>query len=460
MTNRIITPAEVVDDDVQSLIKLYYDYPVIFSRQILNVMPDIQQTEVITELYDRKKISVRSGRGCGKTYAAGIITWHFLCTRYFSQVYLTAPSGGNLSGAIWPTLAKLYEGMHPMYKEQFEFQTSQIKHNEYPHTWFAITRTARLENPDAMAGAHAKNMLYIIDEASGVPDEMFRVILGSLTEVNNYIMMVSNPRRLSGFFFDSHKPSNAKSYGQLKMSAIDSEWVTQDSINNWKNLYGEESNQYKVEVLGEFPDREDQAIIPWSLVINATTRKDVEPAGEIRWGLDVGAGNDKSVLIKRQGPVVFPDIKKIKTRDTMKVVGEVVKEYNETPDELKPDLIFVDTIGVGKGSGDRLKEQGLPIVPAVASKRAFSKKYNYNAKSEWWKEMSEWFRDQEPQIPDDDELIEELTTCRSVPSSDGRFKVEPKDKYKSRLKRSPDTADALAITFSLRSRKTVGLTTG
>jgi len=448
------------NNDIEALLTLYYQDPIIFSKQILGIKPDKQQESVITQLYKKKKATVRSGRGTGKTFTAGMVVWHFLSTRSNSQVYITAPSGGTISGAIWPTLGKMYDTMNPIYKDQFEFQTSQIKHKDHEFTWFAKSRTARLENPDALAGTHAKNMLYVIDEASGVSDDMFKVILGSLTEVNNYILMLSNPRRLSGFFFDSHKPTNAKTFAQLHMSALKSAWVTRDSIKQWENLYGVDSNQYKVEVEGEFPDREDDAIIPMSVVMNAIQREEQEPLGGIRWGLDVGAGNDKSVLIKRQGPVVFPDIKKYKYKDTMKVVGRVVREYNETPDELKPEAIYVDTIGVGKGAGDRLREQGLPIIPAVASNRAHMKKYNYNAKSEWWKEMYEWFRDMEPQIPDDNDLLEELTTMRCVPSSDGRFKVEPKDKYKSRLKRSPDTADALAITFSMKSRKTVGLITG
>ena len=447
-------------EGLEGLIQIYHDDPITYAHQILKVYPDEQQSSVIQQLYHKKKATVRSGRGCGKTYAAGIVIWHFLSTRANAQVYITAPSGGTLSGAIWPTLGKIYQEMNPMYKDQFDLQTSQIKHKEHPLTWFALTRTARLENPDAMAGSHAKNMLYIIDEASGVTDEMFRIIFGSLTEQDNYLLMLSNPRRLSGFFFESHKPSAADTYAQLHMSAIKSKWVTPESIEHWGKLYGTDSNIYKIEVLGEFPDREDNAIIPWPMIDAAVKNQNAEPLGEMRWGLDMGAGNDKSVLIKRRGPLVYPDIKKYNYKDTMKVVGKVAAEYRDTPEEERPAGIYVDTIGIGKGTGDRMKELDLPVIPAVASKKALSRKYNWNAKSEWWKELHEWFRDQEPSIPNDKDLIEELTTCMSIPSSDGRFKVESKDKYKARLKRSPDCADALAMTFSLRSRKTIGIMTG
>ena len=448
--------------EFEALIQLYHDDPIIFCENILNIKPDDQQREVLETFYNGKiRTTVKSGRGAGKTWTAGMIIWHFLCTRSHSQIYITAPAGGNIQGAIWPTLGKLYANMHPMYKEQFEFQTTQIKHKEFPHNWFALTRTARQENPDAMAGTHAENMLYVIDEASGVSDDMFRVVSGSLTETYNYLLMLSNPRRLSGFFYKSHLPMNKirEQFNQLHMSALKSKWVTKESIKHWADLYGTDSNIYKIEVLGEFPDREDNAVIRLDLITAALDRKP-DPAGEMRWGLDMGAGCDKSVLIKRKGPVVFPDIKKYNYKDTMKVVGKVAAEYRDTPDEDKPVGIYVDTIGIGKGTGDRLRELELPIIPAVASKKAVKKKYNYSAKSEWWQEMGEWFRDQEPSIPNDDDLVEELSTVMSVPSSDGRFKVETKDKFKSRLKRSPDTGDALAMTFSLRSRKTVGLTTG
>ena len=450
----------VNDKDLAKLLNLYYHDPILFIKQILTIDLDEQQAKVVRAVYDDERhVTNRSGRGCGKTYVVCSIAWHFLCTRSNSHVYIVAPSGGTADSAIWPNMARIYNLMNPIYKDQFEFQSDMIKHVNNKFDWFCVKRTARPENPDALAGTHAPNMLYILDEASGINDEMFRVILGSLTEgINNKLVMISNPRRLSGFFYNSHAPDKKKMFVQLQMSALNSKWVSKRSIQDIVDMYGIESNEYRVEVMGEFPFREDGAIIPWDLINLAVDRKDVEPAGEMRWGLDIGAGNDKSVLIKRQGPVVFDDIRKYKMKDTTKVVAAVIKEYEECDEDEKPDAIYVDTIGVGKGAGDQLRKAGLPIIPAVASNRAVSKKYNYNAKSEWWKEMSEWFRDQQPQMPADKELSEELATYRAIPSSDGRFKVEPKDKFKSRLKRSPDTADALAITFSLRSKKTAGLT--
>lgn len=234
-----------------------------------------------------------------------------------------------------------------------------------------------------MAGSHALNMLYVMDEASGIDDGVFNSVFGSLTEDDNYLLMLSNPRRLNGFFYESQQYKSKDTYAQLHMNAIKSDFVTQKSIDNWKNLYGEESNQYMVEVLGEFPLKEDESIIPYDLYVkgieNSIDDEELEDI-PIIWGADIAAGNDKSVLVKRQGPKVFDDIKRWKYHDTMKVVGKIVQEYEETPDELKPIRIYVDSIGVGKGAYDRLKEKGLPVYAAVASKKAIAKKYITNQK--------------------------------------------------------------------------------
>jgi len=433
----------------QALMELYLRDPILFSKQVLNITPTPQQEAVIWDLIRKKKVTAKSGRGVGKTFCAAIIVWWFLITRYKPQVYVTAASGGQISGGIWPTLSTTWDSMDPVFKDNFDVLATQIKHKEFPNSWFAQTRTARRENPEAMAGAHNRHLLYVIDEASGVEENIFKSVVGSLTEEENYLLMLSNPRRLSGFFFDSHKPTNRDIYGQHTLSAIDCDFITKDSIEYWRKMYGEQSNTYRIEVLGEFPLREEDCIVPWDLAYAATNRKSIKPEGAIFWGVDCAAGGDKSVLIKRQGNVIFDDIKAWKDRDTMQLVGKVVREYNNTPKAKKPERIFVDSIALGKGPYDRLRELKLPVYPAVASGTALDSKYNYNQRAEWWSECGSWFRDEDVQIPNDSNLLEQLTTVKSKIHSSGRFLVERKDEYKKRnpLMGSPDYADAAVMTF-------------
>jgi len=449
-----LQPSDNVQDELVELMLLYYRNPVLFAQQILNVYPDKQQTEVLNSLVTNKKLTIKSGRGAGKTWCAGIAIWWFLCTRYNAQLFVTAASGGTIAGAIWPTIAVLHQDMHPLFKDDFEVQATQIKHKSFPSTWFCIQRTSKKENPEAMAGSHSENMMYLIDEASGVDDAIFRAIFGSLTEEENYLIMLSNPRRLSGFFFESFRPSNGEIYKQITMSALNSKFVTRESIRAWERMYGKESNTYRIEVLGEFPTREDDSIIPWDLV-NEASERTKSPDGEIYWGVDVAtSGGDSSILIKRQGPHVFKDIKVWKEADSMKLVGRIVKEYQTCHKEYRPKKIFVDSVSLGKGAYDRLRELKLPVHPAIAHEKASNPKFHANQKAEWWANARDWFRDEEPEIPKDLELIEQLTTVRSKPHSSGKFFVEPKPEYKKRNPGigSPDKADAFVMTFCQRKK--------
>lgn len=440
------------DKDLYELMEVYYDEPVLFAQQILKIDPDEQQREVLYDLLNHKMLTVKSGRGTGKTWCAAIAIWWFLNTRYNAQVYVTAKSGGSITIGIWPTISKVYQNMDPLFKKCWDLQTTQVKRKQFPNTWFCISRTARKEDPEGLAGAHAENLLFVVDEASGVNDEIFRSVFGSLTEEENYLLMISNPRWRSGFFFESHRPINSKIFKQLTMSCINSKWVKKKSIEAQKNMHGETSNIYRVEVLGEFPTKDEEGtIIPYDNVIAATERN-LNGTGPILWGIDVGGGFDKSVLIKRRDNKIWKSIKQWKDRDTMKLVGRIVSEYEKTPKKNRPVKIFIDSIAIGKGPTDRLKELKLPVVATNVSAKAKNKLFYANLKAELWGNMRDWIRDVEPDIPDIPELIEQLTTVRQEfhTHNSTRFLVESKDKYKKRNPKigSPDLADALALTFN------------
>lgn len=449
---------------ILQMMEIFYDDPVLFAQVVLNVFPDRQQRRVLRAAYKKQRTSVRSGRGCGKTWVAAILIWHFLCTRPHAQVYCTAPSAVSALGALWPTVKNVHNLMEPLWKDLFEVQNNTIKNIEHPLTWFCSVRVARQENPEAMAGAHAPHMMYIVDEASGVTDAIISIISNSLTEDDNRLILLSNPRRLSGAFYESQQRHKRDLYTQLHLSCYESEFITEDKLNSMiVEANGEGTDAHMIEVMGEFPKKEDKCIIDGFLIEAALDRdlpeedfKDVP----VIWGVDMATSNDMSVLVKRQGNRVLNDIKRWKLRDTMKVVAKIHEEYINTPDGLKPVRINVDSIGIGKGAYDRLKELiGATIVySAVANKKPFSKKYMYNQKSEWWAEMREWFRD-EVEIPEDKPLIDEITAMHSTPSGDGRFRTEAKADYIKRFSHSPDTGDAFAMTFVKTGKKCAGITT-
>jgi len=444
-----------LDEQLVQLMTMYYNNPILFTEQILNVKPDIQQRVVLESLRTKKKSTVKSGRGAGKTYIAACAIWWYLCTRYNAQVYISAASGGVMQGGIWPTISAIHQKMHPLFKDDFEVQATQIKHKVNANTWFCLQRTAKKEAAENIAGAHNLDMLYVLDESSGIDDLIFKTIFGSLTEQENYLLMLSNPRRLQGFFFDSFKAINSTVYDQLTMSAIESEWVTDEIVEHWKKLYGENSNTYRIEVLGEFPLSTDESIIPWDLVSSAAERKpeDVDSDGQLYWGLDVGSiGVDNSVLVERRGNLVLDTIKSYKEKDTMKLINMISNKYHNRKKENRPDKIFIDANTWGRGAYERGKELGLPIIGVLSQEKAFDAKYFVNRRAEMWISARDWFRDEEACIPNDVNLIEELTNSRQAHHTSGRFLVESKKDYLKRAGKSPDYADALIMTF-YRKRK-------
>ena len=450
----------------------YYWDPVLFSQIILNVNPDAQQAEILRTVYEGKRTSVRSGRGTGKTWIAAMLVWHFIITRPHANIYLAGPSSTALSSTLWKSIKSMHNSMNPLYKDIWDVQNNSIKHKQHPLTWFCVIRSARKENPDSMAGAHAEHMLYIIDEASGVDDGILGVISKSLTEKDNRLLLISNPRRVNGYYFETfHDPHKKKIFNLKHMSCHKSDHISKEDLQELiDDCGGEGTDQYMIEVMGEFPLKEERTIIAKKDIdraklfhIDSIFNKNIDdiPEEEIEpiiWGVDMAAGNDRSVLVKRQENKVFSDIKKWKYRDTMKVVDKLKEEYDNTPDKLKPTRINVDSIGVGKGAYDRMRQLGLPVIAAIASNKAVHKKYNFNQKAEWWRNAAEWCKG-DVDLPDDGDLLLEISAMHNVPDASGRFKCESKEQYIKRFKHSPDVGDAFAMTFCLKSKIHVSLIT-
>jgi phage terminase large subunit len=317
-----------------------------------------------------------------------------------------------------------------------------------------VARTARVEQPEAFQGFHDENLLFIIDEASGVPDVIFEVGEGALSTKGAKVLMAGNPTRTGGYFYDSHHRMREGWYG-MKVSSADAKMVDEQFIKNMALRYGDDSNVYRVRVLGEFPREDDDTVISLQLV-EAAIGREVEPAdGKVIWGLDVARfGNDRTALAKRQKNVLLEPIKSWQGKDLMQTTGLVVQEYEDTPFSERPQMILVDSIGLGSGVVDRLREQGYPArgINVAESSSVNTDKY-MRLRDELWFKARDWFAARDCLIPEQDELIGDLTIPRYSVTSSGKLKVEGKDEIKKRLPRSPDLADAFCLTFAVGDRK-------
>ena len=132
-----------------------------------------------------------------------------------------------------------------------------------PSEAFISARTSRAETPEALAGVHSENVLLVVDEASGVPEKVFEAAAGSMSGHSATTILLSNPTRSSGTFFES-QTRMASSWWTRRWSCVDSPLVSDEFVDEMRARYGEDSNAFRIRVLGEFPMADDDTIIPVS----------------------------------------------------------------------------------------------------------------------------------------------------------------------------------------------------
>lgn len=345
----------------KNFIKRYYDDPAGFSEHVIKMPPLGWQREVMEAIATgERRLSLRSGHGVGKSScAAAIILW-FLLTRYPCKVVVTAPTASQLYDALFAELKGRLKEMPKAVSKLLEATSDRVVLKSSPTEAFCSARTSSKERPESLAGVHSENVLLIADEASGIPEEVFESAAGSMSGHNATTLLLGNPVRGQGFFYRTHTELS-DDWWTKKVSCSDSPLVAADFLKDMANRYGEESNAYRVRVLGEFPQADEDTYIPLHL-IEAAQHRDIEtsPAAAVVWGLDCARyGSDRSALAKRKGNELV-EVKTWRDKSTMELAGIVLDEYENTPIIDRPTEICIDSIGIGSGVHDRCHELDLP----------------------------------------------------------------------------------------------------
>jgi len=434
----------------KNFIKRYYDDPAGFSEHVIKMPPLGWQREVMEAIAKgERRLSLRSGHGVGKSScAAAIILW-FLLTRYPCKVVVTAPTASQLYDALFAELKGRLKEMPKAVSKLLEATSDRVVLKSSPTEAFCSARTSSKERPESLAGVHSENVLLIADEASGIPEEVFESAAGSMSGHNATTLLLGNPVRGQGFFYRTHTELS-NDWWTKKVSCSDSPLVAADFLKDMANRYGEESNAYRVRVLGEFPQADEDTYIPLHL-IEAAQHRDIEtsPAAAVVWGLDCARyGSDRSALAKRKGNELV-EVKTWRDKSTMELAGIVLDEYENTPIIDRPTEICIDSIGIGSGVHDRCHELDLPARSINVAESASLKVKYMRLRDELWGRAREWFEAKECVIPKDDaQLVHELAAPRFAFTSTGKIKIESKDEMRKRGIRSPDIADAFCLTFA------------
>lgn len=426
------------------------DDPVLFVKKILGATPDDWQAEALNALKNNSRVAIRSGHGVGKSCMQSWAALHFLFTNPYAKVVCTATNMRQLFDILMSEIAKWLK-RSPLLSDLFEYTKTKVMLKSAPNEWFLTARTAA--KPENLAGFHADNLLFILDEASGIEDAIGETVFGALTGLNNKLLMCSNPTRNSGFFRRAFF-EDREFYYTMKVSSMDSSRVSSDYCKSLIRSYGEDSNVVRIRVLGEFPEIDSDSLIALEWVEAAMARTP-EYTGDLVLGVDIARfGDDETVLAARVGDSALP-LKAWRKTDLMTTCGRIIAELERLMKNYRCGRakINVDDTGVGGGVTDRLREvireKNLYVSVIGCNNGGKPRDLHY---ANWGSESYFAIRDRlqagEIILPRDDELAAQLTTRKYFVTSADKLALERKDEFKKRIGRSPDRADALVLAFA------------
>lgn len=462
--------------------------PVLAAGQMFGVNLWSKQRDIIRSVWANEATAVRSGHGVGKTFVAataGIVFQHVFPN---SLVVTTAPSWTQVETLLWKEWHKLHSAAPVPLGSRMTNTTCEIS-----PTWRSWGIST--DNPDRLVGQHAEHLLVIVDEAFGVKPWVMEAVETWMTGgVKVRLLCIGNPTDPTSALAKAWKTDRAL-WSTLHISAFDSPAVSvvpydgkgkpltiaqMDALSLDSGIYGRLTDQFRLKrpdereavspeaammltsdawifrralkygigsalwqcrVLGDFPDSREDAVLTVREVEDAQERTIDVPAKAIPvYACDVARfGNDETTIASKTGSRVklehvFHGI------DLMETTGWLYRLWLQSGRRAR---IIVDSIGMGAGVCDRLRELGVPVEEFNASDKALDPDMYPNARSELW------FRARDVidtvDLDADEQLLADLTAPRYRTNSKGQLVVEAKDETKKRIGRSPDRADAVLM---------------
>jgi hypothetical protein len=410
------------------------------------------------------RFATASGHGIGKSTLVAWLVKFILDTRPYSKGVITAGTQDQLKTKTWAELGKWHN--MSLTKDLFRYSAgrgSMFLKSVYADNWFAAASTCKEENSEAFAGLHAATStpFYIVDEASAVPDKIYEVMRGGLTDGEPMQFLFGNPTQNSGGFYEACQGDQAHRYITRSIDSRDVAITNKAYFLEMEKDYGSESDMFKVRCRGLFPKTGTGQFIPTHLVEEAMSREvpgnyHSDRHNPLVIGVDVARhGDDETVIWPRIGydarsfgPRRFSGL------DTIQVAGQVIAYANQfVALGRKPDAIFVDATGLGWGVYDQLKRTGHNVFAVnFGSGAVNTSKYRYRSDELWGNLRDAMERLILPQRTGGaglaTDIFKHLTQREFEFLDNGKIHLERKKDMKSRLGFSPDLADALAVTFA------------
>jgi hypothetical protein len=421
--------------------------------------PTPYQLEVLAEITQKQRVSVRGPHGLGKTAMMSWVILWFSLTRDGKdwKVVTTASAWRQLDKYLWPEVHKWARRLKWDRIGRNTFTINELftlKLRLSTGEAFAVAS----DNPALIEGAHATYILYIFDESKSVLSATFDAAEGALTTPGAIAVAMSTPGEPQGRFYEiqSKKPGYLDWWVRhvKKDEVIDAGRMSTEWAEARKLQWGETSAVYKNRVEGEFAASDEDSVISLSSVERANERwAEREKSG--KWGdfvcigVDVARTGENKTVKAIRFALGVQSLRRATKQDTMQTAGDVAALINKYDGPA-----VIDVIGVGAGVYDRLREEGLPVRAFNAAARTNfidkSGEFGFsNVRSAAWWNMREMLDDENSDIalPPDDMLTGDLTAPKWRVLSGGKIQVESKDDIAKRLGRSTDDGDAVVMAY-------------
>ncbi len=455
----------------EKLRKTYGEDPVAWVHDFIPSFDLVEyQAEALEKLALDHRVAIRAPRGAGKTAPASLATLWFANTYDGLDWKVVSTAGGwrQLIKFLWPEIHKWARAIdfeklgRPRYTN-LELQGLSLKLNTGEA--FGVAS----DNPDLIEGAHAENLLTIIDEAKAVPAKSWDAIEGYFSDPGHKLVLaLSVPGEPAGRFHEIHSrkpgyeewtPIHVTTERALAAGRIEKDWV-EKRARQW----GEESPLYRTYVKAEFAGSGDAAI-PLAWIEAAQGRWEEEQTSALtQISADIAdTGEDATVLAKLHGTRVA----ELEYQNETGAVGEGTQAavgliWQATGYGAASVPVVIDSIGVGANVVGELrtkndeKGKSIEVVGFNAGEatewtdESGELRFVNKRSAAWWNLREILHPDNQTPIslPPDELLVGDLASPKWLPiTSGGKLRLEPKADIKKRLGRSPDSGDALAMLF-------------
>lgn len=406
------------------------------------------QRDVLRALgLEGSRVALCAANGSGKTsrIAAPIVLWHMI--RFpGAQTVVTAGVYRQVVEVLWPVLRNLIRGF-PDHDELFKITENTITYTAPGHPQSSLCVGFSAADPNKAEGWHARgptnNLLYVIDEAKGVSDQIFHAMERCQP---TRLLVMSSPGGCAGAFYDIFRKGDPRYYTK-RVTAYDCPHITKKWIDEQIAAYGEKSPIIQSMIHAQFAEEADTALVLAPAVLQRAIASPPAKGGTgLYAGCDFAAGGDENVLVCRDGNGVKQTIA-WREKDTMAAVGRFITEFKRLG--LEPANIYADAGGLGIPMCDALREAGWDVNRVNNGEAAWDGHKFANRGTEMWVQFARMVETGEVVVPAEDEVLHrQLTTRRLAYNSRGKLQIEAKDKMKERGLGSPDRADALVLAFA------------